>query len=502
MIPATLSLERRQLLLPVVVGVVAGVVALDPPFAVVAGIAVGFALLTSLRTKVVIYFVLLPIVWFFKFRFPTTSVQAVPDLISLALLIQIGWEIATKRLRLPARNVLFLLTVGYALIVFVQAFNPVIFPTGEGIPGARVYLEPFVLFIAGVHYFKNGDDARLFLKVVLVMSLVVGLYMLWQVIVGYSAAEQAALSSRFVFTRTLAEKKIFSTLPSPDVFGFVASLFLLAAISARAAGVWPRYAAAMAGLSAIGAVVSGLRIAVIGSLVAGLLLLVVQLREDESRRSAFRALTVGIAASVVLGSAIIASPARTRADSVRATNAVDAAIVKLALLKQGSSEEDFESRQERTGEFLDFLSRRPWGTGPGIVRLVDAFTDAPGGRRPDLPKFLLVEPWIFQHDFYYFAVGVELGLLPMIWYVAVLLLGIVLGYRTYRSNTDAAVRAILALAVAAFALTLVHNLTNEAFRTPQVAAYVWFLLSAPVAYAGSGGAWHVVRMESLRTSRA
>ena len=102
--------------------------------------------------------------------------------------------------------------------------------------------------------------------------------------------------------------------------------------------------------------------------------------------------------------------------------------------------------------------------------------------RPALPPYILNEPWIFQHDSYWESQAVEISLFGLVLLVILLVGGITYGMEAWRANSDPTIKALLALAAAAGLLTLVLNLTNEAFRTPEAAGYIWFLLSAPIAY--------------------
>ncbi|MHB8669971.1 MAG: hypothetical protein ACYDAD_05320, partial [Acidimicrobiales bacterium] len=131
-----------------------------------------------------------------------------------------------------------------------------------------------------------------------------------------------------------------------------------------------------------------------------------------------------------------------------------------------------------------YIRRHPWGTGPGVTTLLTegTFTEQ-GHHKPDLPPYVINEPFILQHDFYYFDVGVELGAIALVVFLILLFGGIGLGLRTRRAaRGDPALTALGTLAVGTAVLALVHNLTNESFRSPQVASYVWFVLAAAIAF--------------------
>jgi hypothetical protein len=473
----------------VVAGLLAGALLALPStqrLAIVAAAAgIVFLVATSIEQKILLYFVTLPLVRWAEIHLPGIGpVANLPDVIALVLLVHLAFAFLTRRAQMPAGHPYVLLVGGYIAIVLVQSWNPVITPTGEGLPGARVYLEPLVLFFGGLATLANRDFVRRWLKVVVATALVSGVWMLRQFLFGFSASELEVQREQAI--RTIAEQKLFSTLGSPAIYGFVAGFFVLLCLVARSVGVWPRLATAGASLAALGVLVSGLRISLVGTVVA-VALLVVVLTRGPSRRFATRAIIVGGAGALVLGVLVWVTPAGDRDATFEAANPAEAAVLKLALLKEGSADEDVAGRLRRFGLFLDFITEHPEGAGPGLVKLVDArVVRDPDTPVPPLPQYILDEPWIFQHDFYYFTVGVELGLVPLLLFL-VLLVGIVaMSLQVRRRTEDQLVRGLLLASAAVATLALVQNLTNESFRTPQVAGYVWFLAAAPVLWSGRG----------------
>jgi hypothetical protein len=213
------------------------------------------------------------------------------------------------------------------------------------------------------------------------------------------------------------------------------------------------------------------------------MLLVLQRREATTRRFATTALALGVTAAVALILLIIATPTPgSRNETILAEGPLGPAIEKLALLKAGTAEDDYQARVERLGEFSEYVSRHPFGAGPGLVSVFNLDLDARlGFQRPNLPNYILDQPFIFLHDYYYIDVGVELGVIPLVLFVMILVAGVrrsLAGWRAAAGHHEAS--AILALTASMLVLAAVHNLTNAAFRTPQMASYVWFLLAVPV----------------------
>lgn len=478
--PAAFAAPGARPILLAAAALGAATVAIEPAAGLVLAVGVPFLLLTSLPSKVTAYFAVLPLVWWLQVRMPGTSVRGVPDVIALAIALQLAWEFAMGRIRLPLRRRFVLACGFFALFVIVQAANPVIAATGAGFSGARVYLEPFVLFLAGLVVLGRPGAVERFFKVVVATALAVGAVMLRQLLFGFSGDEVAHQSESQI--RTIAESKLFSTLPGPAVFGFVTAAFVVLCVLAFTAGIWPRLALVGAGTSAIGALASGVRMSAFALVVALALLALLLLRDPQARTVGVRLTVLGLAALMAVGTIVALTPVGERDDTFEAANALDAAVLKFALLKEGTGDEDVAGRMERLGLFVSYLAEHPGGAGPGLVSLVDAQTVRdPNTEVPPLPAHILREPWIFQHDFYYVALGVELGLVPLLLFLVLLLGGIGLAVASTWSHDDRRTRAVLDGAACVTLLALVYVFTNESFRTPQVAGYVWFLLAAPVA---------------------
>lgn len=466
-------------------GVGAGFLSTQPLVALALAVSLPFLLLTSVRTKVLVYFAVLPLIGAVKYQLPQTEVQGLPDLVALAILLHLGWEFIGGRLRFPVSHPAVAGVLLYALTIIVQSQAPLVAARGVGIPGARIYLEPLILFLAGVVVLRQPGTVRLFIRVGLVTAALVGLYMLKQLIIGFSPAELAFQTERQNI-RLVAEQRLFSTLSGPAVFGYVSGAFTLLGVVARAMRIWPRTSAAVAAVSALGVVASGTRIVLIALLPAAAVLVVLLLNDRRTKRMAGSVLGVGLCGVMALVALLVVTPTpSTRDATFESPNAITASVEKLALLKQGSADEDWAARTERAGLFLNFIGRHPWGSGAGFTLLVDEQGPPQAGTfrfRTDLPRYVEGEPWIFQRDFYYFALGVELGLLPLLLFLGLLFGGLALAIDGWRATEERTARLLLGLSASILTLTLVHNLANESFRAPQVSGYVWFMLAVPVVF--------------------
>jgi hypothetical protein len=466
------------------IALVAAAVALTGQPLIVLGVAVGVPFLfhTSLESKTAAYFFTLPLVGYLKVRYPDTDVQGIPEVIAAAMALHLGWEVLTAKARLPLLTPIGLLASAFAVSVLIASQNPIITAVGAGISGARVYLSPFVLFLVGLRLLTEPKRLRPVLKVIVITAVIVGAYAMKQLLFGFDHAEQVFQAAQ-AGSRTIAERKLFSTTTAPDVFSFVAALMVLSCLAARAVGILPRLAGIGIVLNTVGVAASGLRIGLIAVLPAAALLLVLQRREERTRRFASSALAVGSTACIALLLLVIATPTpASRNATLVAKGPFGPALQKLALLKEGSADDDYQSRVDRLGQFVEYVNEHPFGAGPGLVGVFVLDKDAAlGFQKPNLPDYILDKPFIFQHDYFYVDVGVELGIIPLVIFILLLIAGIQGGLARWRqAEGDADARAVLSLAVSLIVLVAIHNLTNESFRTPQVAGYIWFFLALPV----------------------
>lgn len=466
------------------IALIAALIAFSDQPVIVLGVVVGvpFLLLTSLETKTAVYFFTLPLVGYLKIRYPDTNVQGIPELIEATMALHLGWEVLTEKARIPLLNPIGLLASAFAISVLIQSQNPIITAVGAGISGARVYLSPFVLFLVGLRLLSDPKRLRPVLRVIVITAVIVGAYAMKQLVFGFDHAEQVFQAAQ-AGSRTIAERKLFSTTTAPDVFSFVAALMVLCCLAARAFGVLPRLAGIGVALNAVGVAASGLRIGLIAIVPAAAVLLVLQRREERTRRFASRALAICGTGAIALLLLIIATPTpESRNATLFAQGPFGPALQKLALLKEGSADDDYRSRVERFGQFVEYVNEHPFGAGPGLVGVFVLDKEAAlGFQKPNLPDYILDKPFIFQHDYFYIDVGVELGIIPLILFIMMLATGVWRGLAAWRdAEGHATARASFALAVSVVILVAIHNLTNGSFRTPQVAGYVWFFLAVPV----------------------
>jgi len=436
-----------------------------------------------LRAKVIAYIAALTLIGFVKIRLPDTSVQVLPNVIALMTFGHLALKTLTQRLILPIRSRLTIGVAFFGLAAAVQSFNPILSAVGLSPTEGGVYVLPLLMFAVGVWLFSSPSNGRLLLQTVLVLAVIASAVMLEQLVFGFSAADRAyfALAGH----RVLAEHKLIGTYGGPDSYAFASAFFTLAALSARACGVWPRLSLLVAALGVLGTITSGVRAALLGLLLAAVVSLALKLRDPHQRMFAVRSLAVGSVLALAIGALVIASPAKDRNETITAHNGLQSAIRRLALLKQGAQDPDVTNRLARMREFDAFIVQHPFGAGPGIVKVRTAL--APGGQvgllgspPVGLPAYLR-PTFLYQHDYEYVSMGAELGLAPLVLFFLLMLVGgreaVVLRART----RDPVLRSLLSLTAGTIILVLTMMITNESFRGPQVAGIFWLLLAVPVA---------------------
>ena len=460
--------------------------------------ALAVMFLTSLRTKAMAAIPALSLVGWLTVHYPGSVVRALPDAIILIVLAHFLWDLVTARLSLPWNRPYVVLVLLFAAAAAIQAGNPIIRSVGGGSTGARSYLVPIGMFLIGLAVMRTGVDARSLLKALVVTTVLVDAYLIKQLAMGFDHAERAYWASSGA--GVLDEHKLFSTLVSPDTYSLVAAVLTLACLAAYSGGVWRRVSLPAGAVSALGTLVSGIRIGAAALFLALVVFLLAKLYERSTARFAVIGLVLLATVAVVLGAAVAATPVEPRYSIGPTHNAITAPVAKLAILKEGTADEDINSRLTRARQFWSYILRHPWGAGPEVINALNqaSLTNAgsaallPGGGAPPavsappphLPRYMLDEPWIFEHDYFYIDLGVELGVIPLMLFIILLLVGVVLALDCARSRAvEPEVHSILCLSAGGIVVAIVCDLTNEAFRTPEAAALVWFLMALPIAYA-------------------
>src|SRR5438067_9121227 len=157
----------------------------------------------------------------------------------------------------------------------------------------------------------------------MIVALVVGLYVVIQLVNGFSPQEKTYFSANGPLI--VREHRLTGTFLGPEGLGYVGAYFTMLGVVERASGVWRRFALLVVPLSALGTVASGARIFVAALAVAGSLLLVQLIRQRIEPKAAARVLLVGVVGAVALTAAVLASPTN-RQDVVTASNAVQSQV--------------------------------------------------------------------------------------------------------------------------------------------------------------------------------
>jgi len=378
----------------------------------------------------------------------------------------------------PARG-LTALVVAYGGLAVVQAFNPALPSVTLGLRGARLFVEPLLLFFVGVEVARRPELLRRVLTTVAVVGGVVALYAIRQALVGFDPTEAAWY--RRSFAVSYREQRVFGTMAGATVLGhhmaLVACLGLARAI--QRGPWWP----AWGGLAAVCgwvALLTGQR-GVLLAFGAGIaVVLGLALSRPETRHGAARAgQAVTVVAALVVALAVATPVQDRRLASAEGTSAFQAARIKLAQLKAGGDERSLALRVQRVGEMVDAVGTVPLGAGTGLHLLVDrqrvARTSVLGASGLGDETY---EPPVapIPGELYWYTVGTELGVVGLGLLVGLLLFGIVTAGGVAVRLRDPE-RALVGLVAAGYlTVVVVDSGSVDAMTSDQVASYAWLLL--------------------------
>jgi len=316
------------------------------------------------ETTVIVFLGTLPFLAWAQIHISGVPWSLVPSALLLLLTIQ---AISARPVGSRGRPAFGLTAVVllYAGVASAQAFSPGLPSVLLGLRGSRLVVEPLVLYFVGSEVARRPALVRRVLRVIVATGVVVIAYAGKQWLFGFDAAERSYF--RHTFPMVVRERRLTSTLPGATALGVYATLVALVLLSrvVRHRGHWARWAllgaAAMFTLFLTGQ--RGIQVAGLG---AGLALVAVAVLRPGTRQPAARigeALTIVVA--LMLAIAIITPVQDRRLASAPDRTALDAARLKLALLKSGEDETSFRLRRSRLDQVADALGVAPLGWAPG-----------------------------------------------------------------------------------------------------------------------------------------
>lgn len=437
----------------------------------------------SFGIRVGAYFALLPFLTWLEIHTGTRQWT----LVTSTMLVVIAFQAIGQR---PARHAsaatgATAIVLVYVAVVAAQAFNPNLPSATLGLRGARVILEPVLLYFVGAELAQRPDELRRVIGVILGAGAVVVAYAVKQGVNGFDAKE--LVFYRANFAASAKESRTFSTMAGASVLGnhlaMLAYLILARVVhGTRRPKLWAGYAL----LCAYAALLTGQRGVYIAALAGSVVAVGLSVARPETLSRGRLAMTGFVAVMGVVLVLLATTPVQDRRNA-RSTNAFQAARIKLALLKSGGKETSAQLRFERLRELERALERAPEGAGAGLnllyrtpTRLATASLLGNAGYGPPDYRSKL-EP--VPGELYYLTIGSELGIVGLALFCGLLLWGTLAAIGVARRH-DNPLAASTALATAAFfTFVAVNSLSVDALTSTQVASYFWLLLGLVARWA-------------------
>jgi hypothetical protein len=462
----------------------------------VALLALGFD--ATLLTLVAV----VPFLGWLSSHFPGVPWTIVPTALLVLLAFQaLSLPPAGGRTR-PAYGLTAVVMV-YLTVAAAQAFSPGLPSVVAGLRGLRIVAEPMILFFAGSEVARRPELRRRLVRVLLVSGAVVLAYGFKQWLGGFDVAER--IFFRHTFPVALRERRIFSTLLGATALGNFAAVVAFMAVADMMRQRRLRIGHAVIVVAAAFALfLTGQRGVQLAVVAAGVAVVAVVLLRPGTRHMAARAgqvLTVVFA--VLLAVAIITPVQDRRQASAGGQSALDAARIKLALLKQGSQETSFQLRQDRLGQVGHALDVAPLGVGTGLNLLLDParssrstlLGDAGFGSADYQPRLPAI-----PGELYYYNLASELGLPGLMLFAALSLFGILTAAGVALRHPDREKAAFATAALGILLVIVVDCFTVDAMTTIEVSAYFWLLLGVVGRWAQEDRTASVLRHAPRRVS--
>lgn len=461
--------------------------ALATPANAVALGAVAVFLTRRFGTRVAMYFGLLPFVTYLEIHTGTHRWPFVASAMLVVLSFQaIGSRPPERSRSSRAATGLTAVVLAYAAVATAQAFNPGLPSVTLGLRGARIFLEPILLYFVGAELAQRPDDRRRVIATILAAGAVVVAYAIKQAVTGFDAKELAYYRANFSIAAK--ESRTFSTMAGASVLGNYLALLAFLALGHVVHGARrPRLWALLILGCAYASLLTGQRgvyvAALAGAVVAvGLTLL----RPETATRGRVVALGFGAVMAVVIA-LLVTTPVQDRREvRRRSANAFEAARIKLALLKSGGKETSVQLRVERLRQLGEALETAPEGAGSGLNLLFQtpgrqasaSLLGRAGFGQPDYKPKLEPRPG----ENYYLTVGSELGLAGLALFGGILLFAIGTAAGVAYRHPDPGAAAVAIGAAGFFVFVAVNSASVDALTASQVASYFWLLV-------GLAGRW-------------
>jgi hypothetical protein len=450
-------------------------------FYVVGGLGFLVLLLQPFATRLTVYLVTLPFLTWLQIHVPFKGWSLVSSAVLVATaLAAVGTRTARRRgdTYRPAYGLTAVVLLYVALVV-VEVANPGLPSVTLGLRGARLVLEPLLMFFIGAEVATRPALIKRVVSIVLVTGAIVAAYGLKQGLFGFDARETAFY--RHNFAVSLREQRIFSTMAGATVFGNYMALVAFLAIARFASGSRRWVALSALGLTAaFDMLLTGQRGVIIAALPsAGLVIFLGLLRRSTRWRMARVAQVTTLVVAALVALLLITPVQNRRVIRQHHTTPLAAATVKLAELKAPNQDTSVGLRVHRLAQMRQALETVPLGAGDGLNLLISPQRSAQssvlgvtgfGGSDYQPP----VAP--IPGELYYYTLSSELGLVGLALFLGLALFGLVTAAGIAVRHPDPR-KAAIGLATAGFIVfVLVDSFTVDAMTTTQVASYFWLLI--------------------------
>ena len=474
----------------------------------VAGLAGLWLLVQSFATRLTVYLLVLPFLTWLQIHLPSKEWTLVPTalvLLTAAVAIGLPPRAAVKqgdvrhedgeqgageheagehgegdRLSRPAKG-LTIVVLLYAGLVAAEAFNPDLPSVTLGVRGARLVLEPLLLYFIGAEVARRPELTNRVVKILIGTGAVVAAYGVKQGFLGFDHRESLYYIGHFQ-TLTLHEQRTFSTMAGASVFGDYMGLVMFLCIGLIVHG--SRRSVALSVLIAVcgfDMLITGQRGVIVGALAGTLVTAAIALvRRSTRRRGVFMAQVLTVLIAVLVGMVVI-TPLESRTTlQKQKESAFQAARLKLALLKEPNQDASVANREQRLDQLGGALEKVPLGAGSGLNLLVGGTAKAggnyllgssgyggPGYQPPVAPE---------PDELYFYNVGSETGVPGLALFGSILLFGLVASVGIGLRHPDRQ-KSVVAMCAAGFlTLVLVDSFTTDSMTAVQVAAYFWLFI--------------------------
>lgn len=440
-------------------------------------------LVQPFATRLTVYLLVLPVLTWLQIHLPTKEWTLVPTalvLLTAAAAIGVPQHYEGGRFPRPAKG-LTIIVVLYAGLAAVEAFNPDLPSVTLGIRGARLVVEPLLMYFIGAEVARRPQLTGRVIKLLIGTGVVVAAYGLKQAFFGFDRQEALYYVANYQDV-TLHEQRVFSTMAGASVFGNYMGLIAFLCVGLIINGSRRVISLTiLLGVCGVDMMVTGQRGVIVGALggtlVTGGMALI---RRTTRRRGVRMAQALTLLVAVLVG-IVVTTPVQARNTLLtHHESAFQAAKLKLALLKEPDQDSSIADREMRLRQLGSALEKVPLGAGSGLNLLVGGTAKASNedllgasgyggaGYQPPVPPI--------PDELYFYNVGSEDGLLGLVLFCVILLVGLIASVGIGVRHPDPRKAAVAFGAAGFLTLVLIDSFTVDSMTAVQVASYFWLLV--------------------------